>query len=82
MARKQKIDSNDALTLYAEPHSSVGSFADLRTGGCWFDPWLGQYCSRGLMIINATGFIPLPPLSVVSTMVMWERSQWLGKNIV
>ena len=21
----------------AEPHSSVGSVADLRTGGCWFD---------------------------------------------
>ena len=27
-------------------------------------------------------FIPLSPLSVVSTMVMWESSQWLGKNIV
>ena len=30
----------------------------------------------------ATGFIPLSPLSVVSTMVMWECSQWFGKNIV
>ena len=27
----------------AEPHSSVGSIADLRTGGRWFDPRLGQY---------------------------------------
>ena len=27
-----------------EPHSSVGSVKDLRTGGHWFDPQLGQYC--------------------------------------
>ena len=37
---------------------------------------------RGLMIVTVTGFIPLSPLSVVSTMDMWESSQWLGKNIV
>ena len=39
---------------------------------------------RGLMIFIATGFIPLSPLSlsIVSTMVIWESSQWLGKNIV
>ena len=37
---------------------------------------------RGLMIVIANGFFPLSPLSVVSTMVMWESSQWLGKNIV
>ena len=24
--------------LYAEPHSSLGSVQDLRTGGRWFDP--------------------------------------------
>ena len=70
------------VSKYAEPHSSVGSIADLRTGGCWFDPRLGQYSFRGLMIVIATGFIPLSPLSVVLTMVMWESSQWLGKNIV
>ena len=29
-----------------------------------------------------TGFIPPSPYSVVLTMVMWESSQWLGKNIV
>ena len=50
--------------------------------GRWFDPQLGQYSFRGLMIAIATGFIPLSPLSVVLTMVMWESSQWLGKNIL
>ena len=55
--------------LYAEPHGSVGSVQDLGTGGRWFDPRLGQYSFRGLMIVIATGFIPLPPLSVVSAMV-------------
>ena len=87
------MDGGDALnspfviarlisTRLAEPHSSVGSVADLRTGGRWFDPRLGQYSFRGLMIVIATGFIPLSPLSVVSTMVVWESSQWLGNNIV
>ena len=33
-------------------------------------------------MVIGTGFIPLSLLSVVSTMVMWESSQWLGKNIV
>ena len=37
----------------------------------------------GLASTLATGFIPISPLSVVSTMpVKWETSQWLGKNIV
>ena len=66
----------------AEPHSIVGSVADLRTGSLWFDPWLCQYSFRRSMIVIATGFIPLSPWSVVSTMVMWESSRWLGKNIV
>ena len=47
-----------------------------------FDPGLGQYSFPGLMIVIGTWFIPLSPLSIVSTMVMWESSQWLGKNIV
>ena len=47
-----------------------------------FEPKLSQYSFRGLMIVIATGFTPLLLLSVVSTMVMWESSQWLGKNIV
>ena len=61
---------------------SVGSVQDLRTGDRWFDPQPGQYSFRGLMIVIATGLIPLSPLSVVSTMNMWESSQRLGKNTV
>ena len=64
-------------TKLPSPHSSVGSVADLRTGGRWLDSRLGQYSFRGLMIVNATGLIPLSPLSVVSTMVMWESSEEL-----
>ena len=30
-----------------EAHGSVGSVADLRIGGRWFDPLLGQYSFRG-----------------------------------
>ena len=45
--------------LLSEPYSSVGSVADLRTGGRWFDPRRFQYSFRGLMIIIATGFIPV-----------------------
>ena len=62
--------------LCAKPHSSVGSIADLKTGGHWLDPQLGQYSFRGLMIFIATGFIPLSQPSVVATMVVWESSQW------
>ena len=58
----------------SEPHSSVGSFADLGTGGRLFDPRLGQYSFRELMTIISPGLIPLSLLSVVSTMVMWEIS--------
>ena len=43
--------------------SSVASGADLRTGGPWFDPRLGQYSFQGLMIFIATGFIPLSPVA-------------------
>ena len=49
--------------MTAEPHSSVDSVQDLRTGGRWFDPWLGQYS------FFATEFILLSPLSIVSIMV-------------
>ena len=52
-------------------------------GGRWFGPLLGQYFLQELMVLTSTGFIPFSsPLSVVSTMAMWESSQWLGKNIV
>ena len=73
---------NQSLKLAAKPNSSVGRVADLRTGGRGFDPQLGQYSFRGLMIVIATGFIPRSPLSIVLTMAMWESTQWLGKNIV
>ena len=68
--------------MAAKPYSSVGSVKDLRTAGRWFDLRLGQSSFRGLVIVIATQFIPLSPLSVVSTMVMWESNHWLGKNIV
>ena len=34
------------------------------------------------MIGSATEPIPLLPQTVVTTMVMWKSSQWLGKKIV
>ena len=34
--------------------SPVGSVVDLKTGGHWFDPRLGQYSFRGLMIVIMT----------------------------
>ena len=43
------------------PHSPVGSMQDLRTGGPWFNPRLSQYSFQGLMIVIATGFVPLSP---------------------
>ena len=58
----------------AEPHSSVGRVADLRTGDCWFDSRLGQYSFKGLKIVIETGFILLSLQSVVSTLIMWESS--------
>ena len=74
--------SQRSCYAHAEPHSSVSSITDLHTGGRWFDPWLSQYSFQVLMIVIATGFIPLSPLSIVSTVIMWESSQWLGKNIM
>ena len=35
--------------MRTESHSSVGSVADLRTGGRWFDPRPDQYSLRGLV---------------------------------
>ena len=61
---------------------SVGSLQDLRTENRWFDPRNSQCSFRGLMIVIAAGFIPLSPLFIVSTMVMWESRRRLGRNIV
>ena len=63
-------------------HSSACSMKDLSTGSRWFDPLFGQYSFPGLMTVIATGFIPLSLLFTASTMVMWESTQGLGKNIV
>ena len=54
----------------------------MRTRGRWFNPQLGHNSFQGLMMIAATGFISLTRLSVVSTTVMRESSQWLGKGFV
>ena len=70
------------FVLCAEPYSSVDGVADLRTGGRWFDLRLGKYSFQGLIMVNATGFVPPSPQSVVLAMVMWESSLWLGKDIV
>ena len=34
------------------------------------------------MVVDVTGFLPPSVLSIVSVVVMWESSQWLGKDIV
>ena len=36
---------------------------------------------RDRMTITATGFISLSQLKVVSTLAIWESSQWLGENM-
>ena len=55
-----------SLAFLAEPCSSVGNVYDLSTGGRWFDPRLRQYFSLRLMIVIATGLIPLSTLSAVA----------------
>ena len=50
--------------LPAEPLSSVGSVAYLRNRGRWFDPRFGQFSFQVLMIVIATGFVPLSSLSI------------------
>ena len=38
--------------------------------------------SKELMIVTATGFITLLPLSIALTMIMCKTSKWLGKDTV
>ena len=70
--------------MRTEARSSVDNVneQDLRTGGRWFDPRLGQYSFRRLMIVVVTGFIALSPTTIVSTKVTLESRQRLGQNIV
>ena len=63
-----------SLQSFAQPHSSLGSVAELRTGRC-FDLWLTQFSFRGLMIIIVTGFIPL-------TFVRCFNNGYVGKQPV
>ena len=65
--------------MRAESHGSVHSGADLKTGGPWLDPWLSQYSFQGLMIVIATGFILLSPLSSISTIVTWGSTSGLER---
>ena len=74
MVDEYRPRSRSSSLLPAEPYSTVSSAQDLRTEGRWLDPRLGQYSFRGLMIVIATGFIPLSTLAIFSTMVVWERS--------
>ena len=76
------IPEHGSMVLSPSLCRSVGSVQDLRTDGPWFDIKIGQYSFRGLMIVISTGYIPLSLLSIVSTMVIWESSQWLVENIV
>ena len=58
MYKKYRIHSKDFVgELRAEPYSSVGSVADLRRGGRWFDPRPGHYSFREFMIVIAAGFL-------------------------
>ena len=56
--------------------SPIAQSVALKTGGHWFDPWLGQYSFRGLMIVIATGFVPL------STTVCCFNNGYVGKQPV
>ena len=65
--------------IFAEPHSRVSGVADLKTGGRWFDPWLGQYSCQRLMVVIATGLIPPSPLPIVATMVYGQAASGLER---
>ena len=78
-----RLSSSQIISiLFSEPHSSVGSVADLRTVCPWFDLQLGQNSLRRLMIVIMTGFIPLSPLSVVLTMVICGLERILCRVLV
>ena len=51
---------------------------------CWlpaFFPLSTNVLFQELMKVIVIGFITVSRLSLVSTMAMWESSQWLEKNI-
>ena len=81
VCHSRQVDTSFRFVVI-ENSASHSTAVAYMTKGRWFNPWLGQCSFRRLMIVIATEFIPLSPLSIVSTMVMWESSQWLVKNIV
>ena len=74
-------DDDDDVNDDVESHSSVGNVADLRTEDRWFDPRLGQYSFRVLMIVIATGFIPVS-LSLIRQRLYGKAASGLENNIV
>ena len=42
-----------SFEFYTEPHTSVNSVHDFRTGGRWLDPRLGQYFFRELIRVHS-----------------------------
>ena len=79
---RSQIRLHVLCSLTLELHSSFGSMQVLRLGGYWLDPHLGQYSFRGLMIMIATGFVPLSPLSIVSLVgCIWFNTALTAKVI-
>ena len=73
------------MSIYGVKRFSQVPVAQLEACKIWEEVtgsnlWLGQYYFQRLMIVIATGFIPLSLLSIVLTMVMWESSQRLGEK--
>ena len=53
--------------------SSIDSIQDLNPGGRSFDPRFGHF-SRGLMLVIATGFIFLSLMTIILTMIIYEKA--------
>ena len=67
----------------SSPSISVGDASRLKNSGSLVRLPALPMSARGLMIVIATEFTPLSPLTFFfSTMNMWESSQRLGKNNV
>ena len=63
------------------PCGSVASVQDLRIKGPWFDSQFGQILRR-TYDSQCDRIHPSLTEVHVSTIVIWETSKWLGKNIV
>ena len=68
--------------MITKPHSSVGSVADLRTGGHWFDPRLGRYHFDRIES-SLTAVLCFDNSYVGKQPVVWKEycaEYWLKKN--